>query len=129
MSRTLITRWLMPPGVIASSGAVGTIGVVPSAIVLLQRKRIAAWNEYNVAPDVLPIAEADQRDCLDGHGNASAKARAVSSVAPTRRSCGYRSRNATMMSRRWLSSNTDGRHALYPATLPYNRMSLTTEST
>src|SRR5262249_47699304 len=32
MSRTLITRWLTPLGVIASAGISGLIGVVPSAI-------------------------------------------------------------------------------------------------
>src|SRR5947199_7782232 len=37
MSRTLITRWLMPPGVTAAVGVGGTIGVVPSAIVMSPR--------------------------------------------------------------------------------------------
>src|SRR5437588_7393391 len=40
MSRTLITRWLMPPGVTASAGASGTIGEVPSAIVKLRARML-----------------------------------------------------------------------------------------
>src|SRR5438552_799753 len=36
MSRTLMTRWLMPPGVTASCGAAGAIFEVPSAIVRLR---------------------------------------------------------------------------------------------
>src|SRR6516165_2282710 len=42
MSRTLITRWLMPRGVTASAGVVGTIEEVPSAIVMLLRPGLLA---------------------------------------------------------------------------------------
>src|SRR6266851_10111631 len=39
MLRTLITRWLMPPGVTASAGAAGATEEVPSAIVVSPRCR------------------------------------------------------------------------------------------
>src|SRR5438270_5549149 len=56
MSRTLITRWLMPPGVTASVGASGTIGKVPSAIIWLLRSSFLG--NYMGAPSALPIAPA-----------------------------------------------------------------------
>src|SRR5216684_380692 len=58
MSRTLITRWLMPPGVTASAGASGTIGEVPSAIIGLPRSKVSAVGDYMGVPGVLPIAPA-----------------------------------------------------------------------
>src|SRR5256885_14196213 len=42
MSRTLITRWLMPAGVRACTGAAGPIFEVPSAIVTLRNNLSAS---------------------------------------------------------------------------------------
>src|SRR3569832_478765 len=58
ISRTLITRWLMPPGVIASLGVSGLIGVVPSAIVFLQISLGWTSPKYKAASPDLP---ADRR--------------------------------------------------------------------
>src|SRR5438874_5977713 len=57
MSRTLITRWLMPPGVTASVGASGTIGEVPSAIIWLLRSSFLG--DYMGAPSALPISAVE----------------------------------------------------------------------
>src|SRR5579885_1050839 len=54
MLRTLMTRWLMPPGVTASSGAVGTTWEVPSAIVLLRDQEWCSYREYKARGAALP---------------------------------------------------------------------------
>src|SRR5438067_883885 len=58
MSRTLITRWLMPTGVSALAGVSGTILVVPSAIVALRARKGGSLRNYMGRPGALPIAPA-----------------------------------------------------------------------
>src|SRR5438045_3972877 len=56
MSRTLITRWLMPTGVSASAGVSGVILLVPSAIVALRARKVDLSGNYMGPPGALPIA-------------------------------------------------------------------------
>src|SRR5215210_5336195 len=55
MSRTLMTRWLIPAGVRASAGVSGTIFVVPSAIVVLRARRWISSEKYMGPLGALPI--------------------------------------------------------------------------
>src|SRR6201987_2002154 len=60
MSRTLMTRWLIPEGVSASAGAAGTTGDVPSAILMLHdfRQRCATAVDNRKLPPASPAGRS-----------------------------------------------------------------------
>src|SRR5579872_1525611 len=65
MSRTLITRWLMPPGVTASVGVSGRIGVVPSAMMLPRQRFCRCHRVYDRNRRFATAPRQERRSALD----------------------------------------------------------------